>query len=76
MHFLKPFDRVRLQRGAEHLCRLGSRAVGEFIVEAAAASDDPAVVLDRLDRWRELDLSTLLVAGGDRWSPTLAVVPK
>ena len=33
MVYLHPFDRLRLQRGAEHLHRLGARPTAEFLAE-------------------------------------------
>jgi hypothetical protein len=52
MIFLYPIDRLRLQRGVEHLHALGARPVAEFLVEigqrithAAEANDAQRAVM-------------------------------
>lgn len=63
-------DVLRLQRGAEHLCALGPRAVAELLAELARDPGDLAHTLALLDRWREgLSPELLRAAGGDRFAP-------
>lgn len=65
---------LRLQRGAEHLHRLGPRAVAEFI--GAIGNDHRCLpdMLDLLDQWRErLSPEMLRGGGGDRF-PRRALV--
>jgi len=70
-----PADRLRLQRGAEHLHRLGARPVAEFLSESARARDDFASMLCRLDAWRELSPELVHAVGGDLFPPELQAVP-
>jgi hypothetical protein len=73
---LTPTDRVRLRRGAEHLHRLGARAIAEFIVEDADCPRRRQRALDRLDAWRvRLTPELLRAVGGDRFPPDIALVP-
>ncbi len=63
-------DRLRLQRGAEHLHSLGARALAEMLAELARDRCDLADTLDRLDAWRVgLTPELLRAAGGDRFAP-------
>ena len=63
-------DSLRLQRGAEHLHSLGSRALAEMLAELARDRCDLADTLDRLDAWRDgLTPELLRAAGGDRFPP-------
>ena len=63
-------DTLRLQRGAEHLHRLGARALAELLAELARDRCDLAGTLDRLDAWRAGPSPELLrAAGGDRFPP-------
>lgn len=63
-------DRLRLQRGAEHLHALGARALAEMLAELARDRCDLADTLDRLDAWRAgLTPEMLSAAGGDRFAP-------
>lgn len=63
-------DALRLQRGAEHVHRLGARALAELLAELARDQCDLADTLDRLDRWRAgLTPELVHAAGGDRFAP-------
>lgn len=63
-------DALRLQRGAEHVHRLGARALAELLAELARDRCDLAGTLDRLDRWREgLSPELVRAAGGDQFAP-------
>ncbi len=61
---------LRLQRGAEHLHRLGPRAIAELLAEIghqAGCMDD---VLEVLGRYRAgLTPELLRLVGGDRFPP-------
>jgi hypothetical protein len=57
-------SRYRLEDGSRHLHELGPRAIGEFLAEIAAARDDLASLLDRLDRYAEADPWMLEILGG------------
>ena len=65
-----PRDALRLQLGAEHVHRLGARALAEFLAELARDRSDLAATLDRLDRWRAgLSPELIRAAGADRFPP-------
>jgi hypothetical protein len=73
-----PVTRLRLQRGAEHLHRLGPRAVSEFLAEIADKVGGWPMILGLLMQYEvRLTPQMLRVAGGDRL-PTLPlrVVPR
>jgi hypothetical protein len=70
MVFLDPHDRFRLERGSEHLYRLGARAVAEFLADG----DDLASLLARLQCYQQCAPALLYTAGGDRFPPQLTVV--
>jgi hypothetical protein len=72
-------DALRLRRGAEHLHRLGPRAVAEFLAEVGRECRYEAVILDRLDVWRALHLDMLAAVlghfcGGREFPPVVSVV--
>lgn len=63
-------DRLRLQRGAEHLHGLGARALAELLAELARDRCDLAGTLDRLDAWRAgLTPELVRAAGGNGFPP-------
>jgi hypothetical protein len=63
----------RLQRLAQHLHRLGERAVYEFVAELVAAYGPE--IAERLAQYQRLDPSVLRALGGDRLlSPPLRCV--
>ena len=63
-------DRLRLQRGAEHLHALGTRALAEMLAELARDRCDLADTLARLDAWQDgLTPELVRAAGGDRFAP-------
>jgi len=69
-------DALRLQRGAEHVHRLGARAVAELLAQVANERRDLPAVLELLDDWRAgLSPELLHAIGGDRFPrrPILAV---
>jgi hypothetical protein len=74
---LDPFTALRLQRGAEHLHRLGPRATAEFLAEIAAQIGGMPAVLGLLVEYeRRLSPEALRLVGGDRFPPRpLRVAP-
>jgi hypothetical protein len=66
----------QLQRGAEHLHRLGPRAIGEALAEIGLRSGDMttafAVVVEYQER---LTPEKIRSAGADRFPPPLSIVP-
>jgi hypothetical protein len=66
-------DALRLRRGAEHLRRLGSRAVAEFLAEIGRRYGCEEAILDQLAEWRErLTSANIRAAGADRFAPALS----
>ncbi len=66
---------TRLRRGAEHLTGLGARPTAEFLLAFARAHDLEGDLLARLDLWRDLLTSEMVVAAGaDRFPPLLQAV--
>jgi hypothetical protein len=75
---LHPFTALRLQRGAEHLHRLGPRATAELLAEVAERIGGMPAVLELLVEYeRRLTPGMLQLTGGDRF-PTrkLRMVPR
>ena len=77
MHHLQSTDRLRLQRGAEHLASLGPRATAEFLAELASRIGGLPACLSLLAEYQNGLSPTLLRAtGGDRFPVrTLRRVP-
>ena len=67
---IDPLDRLRLQRGAEHLHLLGARATAEFVAELAARIGGLPAALGLFAEF-ESRLSPAMVraAGGDKFPP-------
>ena len=74
MHIL---DRLRLERGAEHLHRLGARATAEFLAELATAIGGQPAILRLLAEYQDrLSPELLRASGGDCFpSRRLRTVP-
>ena len=66
---LTPLDRMRLQRGAEHLHTLGPRAVAELLAEVAQSIGGTPCILDRLQKYERLRPAVVRATGGDRFPP-------
>jgi hypothetical protein len=63
---------LRLQRGAEHLHRLGPRAIAELLAEIGHRADCLDDVLEVLGRYRAgLTPELLRQVGGDRFPPSV-----
>lgn len=65
---ITPLDRMRLDRGAEHLHRLGARATAEFLLELAATIGGQPAILKLLAKYQnKLNPMLLHAAGGHRF---------
>ena len=74
---LLPFDEARLHRGAEHLHRLGPRAVAEFLAELGSRIGGTPACLCLLNEYGRLSPGQVRAAGGDRpMRRPLSVVPR
>ena len=63
-------DRARLDRGAEHLHRLGARATAEFLAEIARTIGGTPCILQHLAEYeRRLTPAMVQAAGADRFPP-------
>ena len=63
-------DRLRLQRGAEHLHTLGPRATAEFLTDIAQAIGGGPAILGHLAEYqRRLTPAMIRAAGADRPPP-------
>ena len=70
MPTITSFDRMRLDRGAEHLHKLGPRALAEFLAELAATiGGQPATLRLLAEYQNRLNPELLRAAGGHRMSP-------
>ena len=67
-------DRLRLQRGAEHLHCLGPRACAEVLAEIGAQTGAMRWIIDRLGRYTTLTPEMMRKTGGDRFAPRVRVV--
>jgi hypothetical protein len=75
--FLTPFDRLRVERGAEHLHRLGPRATAELLTEVAYRIGGLPCIVDLLGEYQHRVTPEMLRAvGGDRFPPRLTAVPR
>lgn len=64
---ITPLERMRLDRGAEHLHRLGARATAEFLLELSATiGGQPAILRLLAEYQNRLSPDLLLAAGGHR----------
>ena len=63
-------DTLRLQRGAEHLHKLGARATAELLAEIADRIGGlPAILATLTEYERRLSPAMVRAAGGDRMPP-------
>jgi hypothetical protein len=63
-------ERLRLERGANHLHQLGARAVAEFLSETAAEFNCAAYILQHLAEYeRSLTAAKVRSVGGHRFPP-------
>jgi hypothetical protein len=78
MIHLDPLDCLRLQRGAEHLHRLGARATAELLAEVADRIGGLPCILGLLSEYQQrLSPQMLRAVGADRLpARPLCVVPR
>jgi hypothetical protein len=78
MIHLDPLDRLRLQRGAEHLHSLGARATAELLAEVGHRIGGMPCILGLLCEYQQrLSPQMLRAVGGDRFPiRPLRVVPR
>lgn len=78
MVHLDTLDRLRLQRGAEHLHALGARATAELLAEVGQRIGGLPCILGLLGEYQQrLTPRMLRVVGGDRFPcQPLRVVPR
>ena len=71
MVHLHPLDRLRLQRGAEHLHRLGPRATAELLAEVFGQriGGMPRIITLLGEHQERLSPRLLRAAAGDRFPP-------
>jgi hypothetical protein len=68
MVHLHPLDQLRLQRGAEHLHKLGARATAELLSEVAHRIGGMPCIMGLLGEYeRRLTPRMLRLTGGDRF---------
>ncbi len=66
-----PLFDARFRRHVDHLCRLGARPVGEFLLQLVGTQDDARTALVvLLERYRQLNPDVVQAVGGDRWPET------
>ncbi len=67
-----PLFDARFRRHVDHLCRLGVRPVGEFLLQLAGTGDDARTALVvLLEQYQRLDADVVEALGGDRWPTTI-----
>ena len=63
-----PLFDARFRRHVDHLCRLGPRPVGEFLLQLVGTGDDARTALVvLLEQYQRLDADVVAALGGDRW---------
>ncbi len=67
-----PLFDARFRRHVDHLCRLGPRPVGEFLLQLVGTQDDARTALVvLLEQYQRLDVDVVAALGGDRWPGTV-----
>ncbi len=66
---MHPQDRMRLERGAAFVHRLGPRATAELLIEIADAIGGLPCIMDRLTRYQTMTPAMIRAAGDDRFPP-------
>ena len=68
----EPLFDARFRRLIDHLCSLGSRPVGEFLLQLVGTGDDDRTALIvLLEQYQRLDADVVAALGGDRWPGTI-----
>ena len=63
-----PLFDARFRRHVTHLCNLGTRSVGEVLLQIVGTSDDARTALVvLLEQYQRLDADVVAALGGDRW---------
>ena len=63
-----PLFDARFRRHVTHLCNLGTRSVGEVLLQIVGTSDDARTALVvLLEQYQRLDADVVKALGGDRW---------
>jgi hypothetical protein len=72
-----PFIAVRLQRGAEHLHRLGARATAELLAEVGNRIGGMPAIIGLLTEYEQrLTPEMLHAVGGDKFPRRIRAVPR
>ncbi len=70
-----PLFDARFRRLIDHLCRLGTRPVGECFLQLVGTNDDARnALIVLLERYRQLDADVVAALGGDRWPTNIVPV--
>ncbi len=69
MSYRDPLETLRLQRGAEHLHKLGARATAEFLAELALKIGGTPAMIGLLAEYQRLSPGMVRAVGGDRFPP-------
>ena len=67
---------LRLRRGAEHVCRLGPRALAELLAEIGAQHGIHDEIVRALAAYQRVTPGMLRAAGGDRFPVQIQEVPR
>ncbi len=75
MHPFSLLDRARLQRGSEHLHKLGPRATAELLAEVASRIGGGPAILVALAEWERLTPGQVRAVKADGFPPRLRAAP-
>ena len=70
-----PSIRLRLEALAPRIAALGARPVAELLIDLAAATGEPEIVLARAEAFGRLSPAMVRAAGADRFPTRIALVP-
>jgi hypothetical protein len=70
------FVAVRLERGAEHLHKLGARATAELLAELGNRIGGMPAIIGLLTEYERLTPEVLRATGGDRFPRRIRAVPR
>jgi hypothetical protein len=70
------FVAVRLERGAEHLHKLGARATAELLAELGNRIGGMPAIIGLLTEYERLTPAVLRATGGDRFPRRIRAVPR
>jgi hypothetical protein len=69
------FTAARLQRGAEHLHKLGPRATAELLAEVGNRIGGIPAIIGLLTEYQRLTPEVLRAVGGDKFPRCIRVLP-